>query len=82
MAPIPHLSYIVFQDESHWTVGFGQGDGCGRYPSRRTALKSALQDAVRVRGLGCDVDVWVRRKDGTLRRIRDQISIGDPVSSA
>lgn len=70
MAPIPHLSYIVSQNENHWTVGFAPGDDCGKYPSRRAALESALHDAVRVRELGYDVDVWVRRKDGSLRRVR------------
>lgn len=81
MAPIPHLSYIVCQNENHWTVGFAPGDDCGRYPSRRAALESALHDAVRVRELGYDVDVWVRRKDGSLRRIRAGIDPDRPASA-
>lgn len=81
MAPIPHLSYIVSQNENHWTVGFAPGDDCGKYPSRRAALESALHDAVRVRELGYDVDVWVRRKDGSLRRIRAGTTPDEPTSA-
>lgn len=80
MAPIPHLSYIVSRNENHWTVGFALGDDCGKYPSRRAALESALHDAVRVRELGYDVDVWVRRKDGSLRRVRAGVNPDDPHS--
>jgi len=80
MTPIPHLSYIVSQSENHWTVGFAPGDDRGKYPSRRAALESALHDAVRVRELGYDVDVWVRRKDGSLRRIRAGTDPGDSAS--
>ncbi|CAO3425259.1 hypothetical protein [Azospirillum endophyticum] len=81
MAPVPHLSYVVFQNENHWTIGFGEGDGCGRFPSRREALESAMRDAWRVRELGCDVDVFVRRKNGTLRRLRDGIGAGSSAST-
>lgn len=81
MAPIPHLSYIVSQNENHWTVGFAPGDDCGKYPSRRAALESALHDAVRVRELGYDVDVWVRRKDGSLRRVQSGYTPGEPPSA-
>jgi hypothetical protein len=37
--------YIVEPQETHWTVGFGNGDSAGRFPSRREALESALRDA-------------------------------------
>jgi hypothetical protein len=70
------MTYIVEPQETHWTIGFGGGDSAGRFPSRREALESALRDAARVRCLGCGVDVLVRRRNGTIRKIPERIRIG------
>jgi hypothetical protein len=66
---VAHIVYIVDRQETHWTIS-GCGDsGCGWFPTRKEALKSALWDAARVRRLGHDVDVMVRRRNGTVRAI-------------
>ena len=75
---MPHMTYVVERQESHWTIGFGGGDSAGRFPSRREALASALRDAARVRCMGYAVDVQVRRKNGTVRTIPERITVGAP----
>ncbi len=75
MTPRAHFTYVVEQKGKHWTVGFGPGTHIGQFPSRRQALESAVRDAVRVRVLGAQVDVLARRKDGSLRKIPEGISL-------
>jgi hypothetical protein len=66
---VAHITYVVDRQETHWTVA-GCGDsGSGWFPTRKDALKSALWDAERVRRLGHEVAVMVRRRDGTVRKI-------------
>ena len=60
--------YVVEREGSHWTVT-NQGRHFGRFVDRRDALRSALADAARVRRLGHNASVLVRRADGSLRTI-------------
>ena len=69
---VAHITYVVDRQEAHWTIA-GCGDsGWGWFPTRKEALKSALWDAARVRRLGHDVAVMVRRSDGTVRKIPER----------
>ncbi|MGQ9369030.1 hypothetical protein [Azospirillum sp. ST 5-10] len=76
MRPQEQFVYVVKPQESHWTVGFGNGDNSGWFQSRREALESAVRDAIRVRELGYPVDVLVCRRDGTLRRVPPGAGVG------
>jgi hypothetical protein len=72
---VAHIVYVVDRQEAHWTIA-GCGDsGCGWFPTRKDALKSALWDAARVRRLGHDVAVLVRRRNGTVRAIPARDSV-------
>jgi hypothetical protein len=67
-----HLRYIIESETPHWTITTGAGDPNGSFTSRRDALEAAIRDAERVRNLGNDVEICVRRRDGTLRPLRGQ----------
>ena len=66
------IEYSVEQIEQHWTVSFG-GRHFGRFPDRRAALRSAVEDARRVRHHGCDITVRVQRRTGGFRRMADRL---------
>lgn len=68
---IPRISFVIDREEARWTVGCGDGDGSGCFPSRRAAMEFALREAERVRSLGYDIDVLVRRRNGSVRKILD-----------
>jgi len=72
---VAQITYVVDRQESHWTISYcsGGGVGMGWFPTRKEALKSALWDAARVRRLGHDVAVMVRRWDGTVRKVPARI---------
>ena len=73
MASVGHFSYIVERNDGHWTVRLAGGHSAGRFHSRRQALRSALEDADRVRKLGNEVHVLACRANGSLKRIPDHI---------
>jgi hypothetical protein len=68
MGWIVDCEYVVERDESHWTVT-SQRRHFGHFADRREALRSAAEDAARVRRLGHRVSVLVRREDGRLRAV-------------
>ena len=72
MQRVTGLEYLVQPDECHWTVSFG-GEHCGRFGDRRSALRSAVQDARRVRGEGHEIKVLVQRAAGTFRALPDRL---------
>ncbi|MGF7176102.1 hypothetical protein FHS63_003888 [Azospirillum doebereinerae] len=68
---IPRIFFVVDREEAKWTVGCGDGDGSGCFPSRRAAMEFALREAERVRSLGYEIDVLVRRRNGSVRKLPD-----------
>lgn len=66
------VDYVVEPDEKHWTVSCG-GDRCGWFGDRKSALKSAVADARRVRVRGFPISVHVRRHDGSVRRLPEPL---------
>jgi hypothetical protein len=68
MGWVVDCEYVVERDESHWTVTY-QRRHFGQFADRREALRSAAEDAARVRRLGHRVSVLVQRADGRLRAV-------------
>ena len=72
MGWVVDCEYVVEREESHWTVTY-QRRHFGWYMDRRGALRSAVEDAARVRRLGHNAWVCVRRADGCLRPVPAQL---------
>ncbi len=68
MRPSIGIQYIVEQKQPGWTVSWEQAH-VGAFDDRRLALKAAIRDARRVRNLGHECEVLVRRANGSLRRL-------------
>ena len=69
-----HLDFVVKPLQEGWTVSLAGGHS-GRFASRLAALRSANDDAVRVRRLGHEVALWVDRGDRRLRRLPDRLAV-------
>lgn len=74
MGAMAHLEFIIEPEERRWKVTLGGSDQSCGFPDRLAALRAAVRDAERVRDLGHEVRVFVRRENGKLRRV----SIGEP----
>ena len=72
---VAHITYVVDRREAHWTIAGCDDCGSGWFSTRKEALKSALWDAARVRRLGHNVAVVVRRQDGSVRKIPDRVGV-------
>jgi hypothetical protein len=68
MGWVVDCEYVVEREESHWTVT-NQRRHFGHFAERRDALRSAVEDAARVRRLGHHASVLVRHADGRLRPV-------------
>lgn len=80
------VEYLVDPDEGHWSIYFS-GVHCGHYPSKDSALATAIRDARRVRERGNAVTVRVREADGSVTTLpeaalRDEAGWGTGMGSA
>jgi len=77
MGWVVDCEYVVEREESHWTVTY-QRRHFGHFTDRREALRSAVEDAARVRRLGHRACVSVRRADGRLRAFPERLLLRHP----
>ncbi|WP_424138693.1 hypothetical protein [Roseomonas chloroacetimidivorans] len=81
MTCVTELEYRVQRDEKHWTVCY-QGQHCGRFATRDEALRSAWEDAARVRRLGHRVHVLLQDTKGCFRLAPELVPPGARRSTA
>jgi hypothetical protein len=77
MGWVVDCEYVVERDVSHWTVS-NRGRRFGCFVDRRDAMRSAVADAARVRRLGHNASVLVRRADGRLRAVPARVGLRHP----
>jgi hypothetical protein len=77
MGWVVDCEYVVEPEECHWTITY-QRRHFGYFTARREALRSAVEDAARVRRLGHHACVLVRRADGRLRAIPEHLLLRQP----
>jgi len=81
MGWVTEIEYRVQRDEKHWTACY-QGQHCGRFATHDEALRSAREDAARVRRLGYRVQGLVQGTQGCFRLAPELVPPGAHRSTA